>query len=51
MRKGQGMSNAVLQRSPNKRGIVSDRSGHKAVTSITGVATKIIIFSAGQTVS
>ncbi len=39
------------QRSPNRRGIVSDSSGHKAVNSITGVATKIMSFSAGQTVS
>ena len=40
-----------LQSSPSRRGIVSDRSGHKAVNSITGVATKIMSFSAGQTVS
>ena len=32
------------------RGMASDRSGHNAVNSITGVATKAMSFSAGMTV-
>ncbi len=39
------------QSSPNWRGTVNNRSGHKAVNNITGAATKIMSFSARQTVS
>jgi hypothetical protein len=41
----------LRQRSSNRRGIASDKSGHKAVNRITGIATKTMSLTAGQTVS